>query len=329
MPFDRICYSLISFYFSTLIEKLMLGKTLGSGSFSKVKWAINQKIKQEVAIKIITKNSLLLDSTNMDRVRREIAIQKLINHPNVVKIFDVYETEMHLFLVLEYVSGGELFDYIIDCGRVDSTQSRIFFQQIISGLLQTTCGSPHYVSPEIIKGRGYDGRKSDIWSCGVILYALLCGMHPFNQKDYKELLYNIRKGVFFPKYLGEQEKDLISKMLVVDSEKRITIKEIKRHPWFTFNFPKNYLPPSPPIDYGKGIEKPILLKHIDSGIVQDLSQLGLINGKEIIQQLQPIKKISSRSFISFMKSIPITKRKLKMTKKKRLSKKGIEKNRYQ
>ncbi|KAJ3429346.1 protein kinase [Anaeramoeba flamelloides] len=312
------------------------------GPYEIVKWAINEKTKQEVAIKIISKKNLLLDSTNMDRVRREIAIQKLINHPNVVKIFDVYETEKHLFLVLEYVSGGELFDYIIECGRVDSSQSREFFQQIIyglehfhsfsishrdlkpenllldkdnnikiadfgmakmmetGGLLQTACGSPHYVSPEIIRGRGYDGRKSDIWSCGVILYALLCGMLPFNQKDYKELLYNIRRGVFsFPNYLGELEKDIISKMLVVDPEKRITIKGIKRHPWFTFNFPKNYLPPSPPIDYGKGLEKPILLKNIDYKIVQDLSLLGLMNSKEIIKQLQSDQKNPIKIFYRF------------------------------
>ncbi|KAJ3445031.1 protein kinase [Anaeramoeba flamelloides] len=316
--------------------------TIGSGSFSKVKLGYNTITKQEVAIKIISKKLMLSDPKNMERVRREIAIQKLINHPNVLKIYDVYETETHLFLILEYVSGGELFDYIIGCERVDSTQSRIFFQQIIYGLeqvhsfsishrdlkpenllldednnikiadfgmakmmkygtlLETACGSPHYVSPEIIRSQGYDGRKSDIWSCGVILYALLCGRLPFDQKDYRDLLLNIRRGSYaFPKFLGELEKDLISKMLVVDPEKRIMISEIKRHPWFTFNFPKNYIPPSPPIDYGKDIEKPIYLKDIDSKIVKNLSQLGLMNSKQIIKKLESNKANSIKIFYKF------------------------------
>ncbi|KAJ6244448.1 protein kinase [Anaeramoeba flamelloides] len=316
--------------------------TIGVGSFSKVKLGYNPKTKQEVAIKIISKNNLFSDPKNMERVRRETAIQKLINHPNVLKLYDVYDTKNHLFLILEYVSGGELFDYILESGRVESGQSRIFFQQIIYGLeqmhsfsishrdlkpenllldednnikiadfgmakmnksggfLQTACGSPHYVSPEIIRGRGYEGRKSDIWSCGVILYTLLCGRLPFYQKDYKELLLNIRRGFYeFPNFLGELEKDLISKMLVVNPRKRITIGEIKRHPWFTFNFPKNYIPPRPPIDFGNDIEKPILLKDIDFKIVQNLSQLGLMEGKQIMRKLQSSKANSIKIFYRF------------------------------
>ncbi|KAJ3437878.1 protein kinase [Anaeramoeba flamelloides] len=324
------------------IGPYIIGSTIGEGSFSKVKWAINPNTKKEVAVKIISKTNLVIDQKNMDRVRTEIAIQKLIDHPNIIKIYDVYETEKHLFLILEYVSGGELFEYILESGRVESNQSRKFFQQIIygleqihsfsishrdlkpenllldednnikiadfglakmiksDGLLETACGSPHYVSPEVIRGKGYDGKKSDIWSCGVILYALLCGKLPFDQSDYNDLFLNISLGEYeFPSFLGELEKDLISKMLVVDSEKRISIKEIKRHPWFTFNFPKNYLPPSPPIDYGKGLEKPIELDEMDDEIVKELSQLGIMNWIEVIEELQSKGKNSIKIFYNF------------------------------
>ncbi|KAJ6248564.1 protein kinase [Anaeramoeba flamelloides] len=301
------------------------------------------KTKQQVAIKIVSKKQLLSKPANMERMRREISIQKLIKHPSVLKIYDVYETERNLFLVLEYISGGELFDYIVECGKVPSTQARIFFQQIIfaiehihsfsithrdlkpenllldsnynikiidfgmakimdtGNLLETACGSPHYVSPDVLKGKGYDGKKSDIWACGVILYALLCGYLPFNNKNYHKLLNSVKKGRFkFPiGLLGENAKDLIRKMLTVRPEKRITIKEIKQHPWFTANYPTPYIPPSPPIDYGKDLEKPILENNIKLNIFEELEQLGWMNPNEIVSELKSKKPNTVKVFYKF------------------------------
>ncbi|OBS66788.1 hypothetical protein A6R68_04680 [Neotoma lepida] len=138
------------------------------------------------------------------QVEREIAILKLIEHPHVLKLHDVYENKKYLYLVLEHVSGGELFDYLVKKGRLTPKEARKFFRQIVSALdfchknllldeknniriadfgmaslqvgdslLETSCGSPHYACPEVIKGEKYDGRRADMWSCGVILFALL------------------------------------------------------------------------------------------------------------------------------------------------------------
>ncbi|KAJ6251475.1 protein kinase [Anaeramoeba flamelloides] len=100
-------------------------------------------------------------------------------------------------------------------------------------LLETQCGSPHYIAPEIILGRGYDGVKCDIWACGVILYVLLIGCLPFKNENPKLLMEKILSGEFdVPNFISEEAKDLLSKMLEVNPNERITIEGIQQHPWF-------------------------------------------------------------------------------------------------
>jgi serine/threonine protein kinase len=85
--------------------------------------------------------------------------------------------------------------------------------------------SPHYASPEIIRGIKYDGPAADIWSCGVILYALLTGNLPFDDDDIRKLLGKVKAGVFsIPVYVNPRAQSLIKKMLTVDPEKRITVR---------------------------------------------------------------------------------------------------------
>uniref|UniRef100_A0A2K6GSI0 BR serine/threonine kinase 2 n=1 Tax=Propithecus coquereli TaxID=379532 RepID=A0A2K6GSI0_PROCO len=178
-----------------------------------VKLGIHCVTCQKVAIKIVNREKL--SESVLMKVEREIAILKLIEHPHVLKLHDVYENKKYLYLVLEHVSGGELFDYLVKKGRLTPKEARKFFRQIISALdfchshsichrdlkpenllldeknniriadfgmaslqvgdslLETSCGSPHYACPEVIRGEKYDGRKADVWSCGVILFALL------------------------------------------------------------------------------------------------------------------------------------------------------------
>lgn len=95
-------------------------------------------------------------------------------------------------------------------------------------LLRTSCGSANYASPEILSGKLYAGPEVDIWSCGVILYALLCGTLPFDEEHIPTLFRKIKSGVFkVPEYLNKIVVSLIQHMLNVDPIKRATIEEIK------------------------------------------------------------------------------------------------------
>ena len=103
---------------------------------------------------------------------------------------------------------------------------------------KTSCGSPNYAAPEVISGKLYAGPEVDVWSCGVILYALLCGSLPFDDENIPNLFKKIKGGIFtLPGHMSDDIKDLISRMLVVDPLQRITIPEIRRHRWFMINLP--------------------------------------------------------------------------------------------
>ena len=108
-----------------------------------------------------------------------------------------------------------------------------YFKKGQNELLITPCGSPCYASPEMVAGNKYDGFKIDIWSTGIILYAMLCGYLPFEDKDNEVLFEKILEcKLEFPIYITKISKDLIEKILVTDPNKRITIPEIKNHPFF-------------------------------------------------------------------------------------------------
>jgi len=104
--------------------------------------------------------------------------------------------------------------------------------------LRTSCGSPNYAAPEVISGNLYAGPEVDVWSCGVILYALLCGSLPFDDESIPNLFKKIKSGMYtLPSHLSQLARDLIPRMLVVDPMKRITIPEIRLHPWYQHKLP--------------------------------------------------------------------------------------------
>lgn len=253
-----------------------LDKTLGKGQTGLVKLGVHCVTGQKVAIKIINRSKL--SESVLQKVEREIAIMKLIEHPHVLGLFDVYENKKFLYLILEHVSGGELFDYLVSKGRLSIKEARKFFRQIISALdfchchsichrdlkpenlllddkgnikvadfgmaslqlenslLETSCGSPHYASPEVVRGEKYDGRRADVWSCGVILYALLVGALPFDDDNLRHLLEKVKRGVFhIPHFVPSECQQLLRAMIEVDAEKRITLAEVLRHPWVVGN----------------------------------------------------------------------------------------------
>lgn len=261
------------------IGNYRLAETLGVGSFSKVKLGYHVATGLKVAVKILNRQKI--KSLSMDaKIRREIQILKLFRHPHIIKLYEVIETPSDIFMVMEYVPGGELFDYIVRHGKLSEDEARKFFQQILYGvdychrqrvvhrdlkpenllldsknnvkiadfglsnlmrdgdLLKTSCGSPNYAAPEVISGQLYAGAEVDIWSCGVILFALLCARLPFDDEYIPDLFKKIRTGAYtLPSHLSQECKQLIASMLVVDPLKRSTITEIRQHPWVAQGLP--------------------------------------------------------------------------------------------
>ncbi|XP_068238962.1 5'-AMP-activated protein kinase catalytic subunit alpha-2 isoform X2 [Palaemon carinicauda] len=272
------------------IGHYQIGNTLGSGTFGKVKYGEHILTGTKVAIKILNRRTI----KNLDmvsKIKREITNLKLFRHPHIIKLYQVISTPTDIFMVMEYASGGELFDYIKEKGKLKESEARRFFQQIISGVdychrhmvvhrdlkpenllldhnlhvkiadfglsnmmvdgefLRTSCGSPNYAAPEVISGKLYAGPEVDVWSCGIILYALLCGTLPFDDEHVPSLFKKIKSGVFqIPDYLNQSVVRLLLHMLMVDPMKRATVDDIKKHEWFQKDLPAYLFPPPYDVD---------------------------------------------------------------------------------
>ncbi|XP_040107831.1 serine/threonine-protein kinase BRSK1 [Oryx dammah] len=298
-----------------------LEKTLGKGQTGLVKLGVHCITGQKVAIKIVNREKL--SESVLMKVEREIAILKLIEHPHVLKLHDVYENKKYLYLVLEHVSGGELFDYLVKKGRLTPKEARKFFRQIVSALdfchsysichrdlkpenllldeknniriadfgmaslqvgdslLETSCGSPHYACPEVIKGEKYDGRRADMWSCGVILFALLVGALPFDDDNLRQLLEKVKRGVFhMPHFIPPDCQSLLRGMIEVEPEKRLSLEQIQKHPWYLGgkHEPDPCLEPAP----GRRVAMRSLPSNgeLDPDVLESMASLGCFRDRE-------------------------------------------------
>ncbi|KAH2538453.1 hypothetical protein KXW97_005606 [Aspergillus fumigatus] len=326
----------------THVGPWQLGKTLGEGATGRVRLAKHAVTGQTAAIKIVSKRSAAIAQSEsiaaMDRnaslfsgtgtrqmpsgIEREVVIMKLIEHPNVISLYDVWENRGELYLVLEYVQGGELFHYVQNHGPLPEEEAVRLFRQIIAGLgychrfnichrdlkpenilldswrnvkladfgmaalqpaghwLNTSCGSPHYAAPEIIYGRKYRGDKADIWSCGIILYALLTGYLPFDGGDLPSTLRQVKRGEYtIPPELSVEAADLIQRILQKRPEDRITMHGIWMHPLlkkyeqFHQAMSHHYLGPAPPLT-AQDCGPPVLSRQdIDIDILRNLQTL--------------------------------------------------------
>ncbi|XP_074522001.1 serine/threonine-protein kinase BRSK2-like isoform X11 [Halichoeres trimaculatus] len=306
-------------HYANYVGPYRLEKTLGKGQTGLVKLGIHCVTCQKVAIKIVNREKL--SESVLMKVEREIAILKLIEHPHVLKLHDVYENKKYLYLVLEHVSGGELFDYLVKKGRLTPKEARKFFRQIISALdfchshsichrdlkpenllldeknniriadfgmaslqvgdslLETSCGSPHYACPEVIRGEKYDGRKADAWSCGVILFALLVGALPFDDDNLRNLLEKVKLGVFhMPHFIPPDCQNLLRGMIEVDAGKRLTLEQIQKHTWYLAG--KNEPEPEQPVPRKVAIRTLATAEEIDPDVLESMHSLGCFRDKE-------------------------------------------------
>ena len=114
------------------IGKYRLLKTIGKGNFARVMLARHLVTNNEVAIKIIDKTQL--NPNSLEKLFREVSIMKILQHPNIVKLYEVIETDKTLYLVMEYVNNGEVFEYLVKNGRMKENIARQKFRQIVSAV---------------------------------------------------------------------------------------------------------------------------------------------------------------------------------------------------
>ncbi|PLB39936.1 putative serine/threonine protein kinase (Kin4) [Aspergillus candidus] len=302
----------------TTFGQYILGQTLGEGEFGKVKLGWKRDgTSIQVAIKLIRRETLGSNPSRLPKIYREIAILRDLAHPNIVRLHEMVETDRHIGIIMEYASGGELFDYILNNRYLKDNSARRLFAQLVSGvgylhkkgivhrdlklenllldrnrniiitdfgfantfdpfdelgdeieynltnkdyvkrmrldkintkgvrrgdLMQTSCGSPCYAAPELVVSDSlYTGRKVDVWSCGVILYAMLAGYLPFDDDpanpdgDNINLLYKyiVTTPLTFPEYVTPHARDLLRRILVPDPRKRADLFEVARHSWLS------------------------------------------------------------------------------------------------
>ncbi|KAI9751412.1 MAG: hypothetical protein M1835_001219, partial [Candelina submexicana] len=301
----------------TRFGEYILGQTLGEGEFGKVKMGWKKEGGVQVAIKLIRRETLGSNPSRLPKIYREISILRELSHPNIVRLHEMVETDRHIGIILEYASGGELFDYILNHRYLKDNAARRLFAQLVSGvgylhkkgivhrdlklenllldrnrniiitdfgfantfdpvdelgdeieynlsnkdfvrkmdlervrqsgfrrgdLMQTSCGSPCYAAPELVVSDSlYTGRKVDVWSCGVILYAMLAGYLPFDddpanpEGDNINLLYKyiVSTPLTFPEYVSPHARDMLRRILVPDPRKRADLFEVARHSWLS------------------------------------------------------------------------------------------------
>uniref|UniRef100_A0A3Q4GP21 SNF-related serine/threonine-protein kinase n=1 Tax=Neolamprologus brichardi TaxID=32507 RepID=A0A3Q4GP21_NEOBR len=251
-----------------------LGRTLGRGHFAVVKLGRNVNTGQLVAVKMIDKTKLDVMATS--HLLQEVRCMRRVQHPNVVRLYEVIDTPTTLYLVMELAEGGDLYDYILRHeGGVAEVTAKRHFAQIVRAvsychqlhvvhrdlkpenvvffpqqgavkltdfgfsnlfqpgmMLATSCGSLAYSAPEILLGEEYDAPAVDIWSLGVILYMLVCGVPPFQETNDSETLVMILDCRYsIPEHVSDECRDLISRMLQKDPSRRSSLDEIEAHHW--------------------------------------------------------------------------------------------------
>ena len=241
------------------IKDFDLGKTLGTGSFGRVRFCTFKSTGEYYAMKQL-KKSEIIRLKQVDHMMSEKGILKSMNHPFVVNMYGSFHDPRFLYLVLEYIVGGEFFTHLRRAGRFDNDTSRFYSSQIVaifeymhgkniiyrdlkpenilltaSGYLKLTdfgfakiidyrtytlCGTPEYIAPEVLLNKGH-GKPVDWWTLGILIYEMIVGQPPFCDEEPMGIYQKILAGkIYFPKYFDKNAKALVKKLVTADLSKR-------------------------------------------------------------------------------------------------------------
>ncbi|XP_065909896.1 calcium/calmodulin-dependent protein kinase type 1-like [Dysidea avara] len=266
-------------YDPRVTQKYSIKETLGRGAFSEVVKAQDRETGTQYAIKIIDKKQL---KGKEEALQNEIEVLRKVSHPNIVKLYEMYDDKSKVYLVMELVCGGELFDRIVEKGTYTEKDASELIAQILGGVnylhsqgivhrdlkpenllcyskedskimisdfglskiasepetmpaMQTACGTPGYVAPEVLRRQPYN-QAVDCWSIGVIAYILLCGYPPFYDEEDSELFKQIMKGTYefdspYWDDISDSAKNFITHLMELDPKKRYNCEQALKHPW--------------------------------------------------------------------------------------------------
>jgi len=242
-------------------EDFDLRATVGTGTFGRVRVVKikGAKDRTPLALKIM-KKSEVIRLKQVEHIKAETSILSMIEHPFIVNLLATFMDDTRLFLILEFINGGELFSYLRKEGRLPDADSRFYsgeivlafaylhgkniiyrdlkpenllidcdghikvtdfgFAKVVEDRTWTLCGTPEYLAPEIIQSKGH-GKAVDWWALGILIFEMLAGYPPF----YDENPFGIYQKVLankvdYPKHFDVKAKDLIKRLLTHDRAKR-------------------------------------------------------------------------------------------------------------
>jgi serine/threonine protein kinase len=246
------------------LDDFLLVRPLGTGTFGRVFLVRFKTVAKYFALKRLRKVDVYR-LKQVDHVQNERALLTRLNHPFIIKMFAAMQDDRHLYMLMEYASGGELFQYLRRAGRLSLDAARFYvaeivlaleylhafdiayrdlkpenllldsmghlkfadfgFAKVVPNLTYTLCGTPEYLAPEIILGHGY-GKSVDWWALGILLYEMLTGNPPFNGDTPTAIYERTLKGrLHFPSGMDRIATDLISGLLTPDVTKRLGCSE--------------------------------------------------------------------------------------------------------
>uniref|UniRef100_A0A8C4WLI4 cAMP-dependent protein kinase catalytic subunit alpha n=1 Tax=Gopherus evgoodei TaxID=1825980 RepID=A0A8C4WLI4_9SAUR len=225
-------------------------KTLGTGSFGRVLLVKHKETGNYYAMKVLEKQKVV-NLKQIEHTLNEKRILQAINFPLLIKLEYSFKDNSNLYMVMEYIPGGEMFSHLQRIGRFSEPHAQFYAAQIqgyievmdfgfdkrVKGRTWTLCGTPEYLAPEIILRKGYN-KAVDWWALGVLIYEMAAGYPPFFADQPIQIYEKIVSGkVRFPSHFSLDLKDLLRNLLQVDLTKRFGnlkngVNDIKNHKWF-------------------------------------------------------------------------------------------------